>query len=175
MQGGFRNDGALKVCSFLSTLNISVIKCHGYLLFVRSFLTHYTSRFSLRNVTSPKVLFVRRGENNGRGYPRVLCKSAILTLFSPRFPLSLVDFAQQFSAIVPPARFLRALPLLARFWFAFSSSFLPHSPSFLSSSSPTLLSISQLFLQSPPMWERSVSSISLLVILSSIILKLVTY
>jgi len=41
-----------------------------------------------------------------------LCKSAILTVLSvPSFPFS-VDLAQQFSAIVPPARFLRALPLL---------------------------------------------------------------
>lgn len=67
----------------------------------------------LRSVTaSPNVLFVRDGENNGRGYPRVLCKSTILTLLPARFPLSLADFAQQFSAIVPPARLLRALPLL---------------------------------------------------------------
>lgn len=76
---------------------------------------------------------VRGGENNGRGYPRVLCKSAILTLLPARFPLSLADFAQQFSAIVPPARLLLALPLLvplacfpfvllATFAFFFSSS-----------------------------------------------------
>lgn len=92
---------------------------------------------SLHSITaSPNVLFVRDGENNGRGYPRVLCKSATLITFLARFPSSCVDFAQQFSAIVPSARLLRVFPLLVHFTrflcifpatFAsfFSSPFLP--------------------------------------------------
>lgn len=70
----------------LISKNIFLIKYHGYLHFVRTlFMIFFTFDIPRRH-----LLFVR--ENNGRRYPRVLCKSAILTPSLRDFPL-VVDFA----------------------------------------------------------------------------------